>query len=81
MNYALFEDAQSVRLNPLVRLMPVFDLRCGIVTIRRKFELLIGSEPVALFTRPQLASLVEATNPDVVVNQLPETPTLVLNGR
>lgn len=81
MNYALFEDAHSVKLNPLARLMPVFDLRCGIATLRRKFELLTDGQPVALFTRPQLAPLVAAINPTITVNQLPEMPMLVLNGR
>lgn len=81
MNYALFEDTLSVRLNPLARLMPVFDLRCGIMTLRQKIEYLTGLAPYALFTRPMLAPLISALNGAVPVNQLPDAPVLLLNGR
>jgi len=81
MRYALFEDTLSVRLNPLTRLMPVFDLRCGIMTLRRKMEYVMNAPASALFTRPLLAPLTQATNPSVPVNELPAEPLLLINGR
>lgn len=81
MQYALFEDPFSVRLNPLVRLMPVFDLRCGVLTLRHKFELLMDGPAASLFTRPLLAPLTAIQNPVIPVNELPIAPLLLLNGR
>ncbi len=81
MQYALFEDTLSVRLNPLVRLMQVFELRCGILTLRHKFELMLESPAASLFTRPSLAPLTSRQNPITPVNELPVAPLLLLNGR
>lgn len=81
MHYALFEDTLSVRLNPLVRLMPVFELRCGVLTLRHKFELMMEGPATSLFTRPLLAPLTSRQNPITPVNELPVAPLLLLNGR
>ena len=38
MKVVLFEDEDVSNLYPLVYLRPVFDLRCGILTLKEKVE-------------------------------------------
>lgn len=41
MNYILFDDAARPRLLPFTHTRPVSDIRCGIMTMRERWELLL----------------------------------------
>jgi UDP-N-acetylglucosamine diphosphorylase/glucosamine-1-phosphate N-acetyltransferase len=62
MNYVLFDDHNRKNLLPLVFTRPVADIRVGILTIREKWEKLLGEKTSSL-TEPYLSdkwSLVKA---------------------
>jgi UDP-N-acetylglucosamine diphosphorylase/glucosamine-1-phosphate N-acetyltransferase len=48
MNFILFDDKMRVRLLPLVFTRPVSDLRCGILTLREKWEYYVQAQTSTL---------------------------------
>lgn len=77
----LFEDRQATRFLPLAWTRPLFELRCGIETLREALERAVGQPASALFVRPFLAPAVRERS-GLPVNELPPTgPYLFLNGR
>ncbi|MDQ7030059.1 MAG: GlmU family protein [Ardenticatenia bacterium] len=80
---ALFEDISTSRFLPLVWTRPVYDLRCGISTIREKIEAVYGHSADLLYTRPHLTA-VTAQRTGLPVNRRPaadEGTVLLLSGR
>ena len=55
MRLLLFEDEYTRRLNPLVHLRPVYDLKFGIRTIREKYQNIFEEEFETLHCREELA--------------------------
>lgn len=60
---------------------PVFDLRCGILTLREKIERRFSHYQLHLLCREHLAEITRENNPGCIVNQLPNDDILFLNGR
>lgn len=81
LNICLFEDEFTYRLLPLVHMRPVYDLRCGILTVREKYRHLFPQATFSLHCRPLLEAVVREENPGVPVNEFPSAPTLFINGR
>ncbi len=81
MQICLYEDTSCTSLYPLVYLRPVYELRCGVFTLREKIGRLMPRAKTALFTRPELRMVTEEENPGLRVNQLDEEPTWFVNGR
>jgi UDP-N-acetylglucosamine diphosphorylase/glucosamine-1-phosphate N-acetyltransferase len=77
----IFEGTHCERLHPLVYMRPVYDLRCGMETLRRKIERCYPGLPAALHCRAYLAPFVRAQNPGLPVNDLPGSSGLFVNGR
>jgi UDP-N-acetylglucosamine diphosphorylase/glucosamine-1-phosphate N-acetyltransferase len=77
----LFEDSSYTRLLPLVYLRPVYDLRCGILTLREKILNCFPKIPITLQCRKYLADLVKQQNPYLLVNEIKEETCLFINGR
>lgn len=77
----IFEDPQYVNLLPLVYTRPVYDLRCGILTLREKLVRAYPKTRLAMLCRPYLAEVVRRQNPGVEVNEVHESGCLLLNGR
>lgn len=48
MNYVLFDESRRKNLLPLTFMRPVADIRFGILTIREKWELMLGSKTSSL---------------------------------
>ena len=78
---ALFEDTASANFHPLTYTRPVYDLICGMTSLREKLLTAYGSPPHSLCCRPVLADVVRSLNPEVQVNALPSDDILFLNGR
>ncbi len=78
----LFEDERAARFLPLAWTRPVFDLRCGIWTLREAMEQAYGCAASALFVRGFLAEVTrERTGLPVNSEEPREGMCLLLNGR
>jgi UDP-N-acetylglucosamine diphosphorylase/glucosamine-1-phosphate N-acetyltransferase len=77
----LFESPDYSSLLPLVYLRPVYDLRCGILTLREKAVLNYPGIHFSLFCRTYLEDVVKQQNPDIPVNQLSVNDYLFINGQ
>ncbi len=83
MRICIFEDELYKKLLPLVYLRPVYDLKCGITTLREKIVRSFTGSAVALHSRSYLADVLKERNPGTVVNEIPPSvkDVLFLNGR
>ncbi|HTY59706.1 MAG TPA: GlmU family protein [Bacteroidota bacterium] len=77
----LFEDQFFRRLLPLVYTRPVYDLRCGMLTLREKAVKRYPGARLRLHARPYLADLLREQNPGLDVNTTEGRGCLLLNGR
>jgi UDP-N-acetylglucosamine diphosphorylase/glucosamine-1-phosphate N-acetyltransferase len=77
----IFEDDLYRRLLPLVYFRPVYDLRCGIGTLREKIVQGFVGTPVSLHCRQDLADVVRERYPELQVNRIESRDCLFVNGR
>lgn len=80
MQIIIFEDEGVWRFRPLLHLKPIYQLRCGIRSLKEKFEDALA-QPVALHTRLALQETLCESFPNALVNTVAETDVLFLNGR
>lgn len=80
-NICIFEDQKYETLLPLVYLRPVYDLRCGILTLREKIKQQFSTSTLILHTRKSLHNSVQEKNPKLNVNFFAVEDTLFVNGR
>ncbi len=80
-NICIYEDETVSNFNPLVYLRPVYELRCGIYSLRNKIENKLGAIKPILHTRKFLENLVRENNSDYEVNNFDFDDILFLNGR
>src|SRR5262245_56100382 len=83
MHIIVYEDTGIGWLGPLAQTRPVFDLRCGAVSLLERQIRCFAADSVAVLVRPELAPLCRFLLPDVPVNEpLSGDQDLVLvNGR
>jgi UDP-N-acetylglucosamine diphosphorylase/glucosamine-1-phosphate N-acetyltransferase len=60
---------------------PVYDLRCGILTLREKTSLNYPGIPLSLFCRTYLEEVMNQQNPELKVNQATGSNCLFINGQ
>jgi UDP-N-acetylglucosamine diphosphorylase/glucosamine-1-phosphate N-acetyltransferase len=77
----IFEDGRAEQLLPLTYLRPVYDLRCGITTLREKIQRAYPRTATHLHSRGYLAEVLGERAAPITVNQLPSARCLFLNGR
>jgi UDP-N-acetylglucosamine diphosphorylase/glucosamine-1-phosphate N-acetyltransferase len=77
----IFESIHCERLHPLVYMRPVWDLRCGILTLREKILHAYPGAPVQLHCRGYLAASAREQNPGIPVNTIAGNSCLFINGR
>ncbi len=70
MQICIFEDEQYLNFEPLIYSRPVYDLVCGMTTLKEKIIRAFPKEKIVLKCRPYLESFVKAENPKCKVNQL-----------
>ena len=80
-NICLFEDEGYSNLLPLVYLRPVYDLRCGILTLREKIEKRLPKHNLILHTRDYLADVMKERYPKLEINSFKSEQILFVNGR
>ena len=81
MGLFILEDSGYEQLLPLTWLRPVYDLRCGILTLRDKTLKAYGVETGGLGCRSYLGPLVAEQSPGFMVNQVEGESLLIVNGR
>lgn len=81
MHICIFEDQLAENFFPLSLSHPVYDLLCGIKTLREKILCYFPDTNYSLFCRKQLEETVKQNNPGVKVNMLEEDNYLFINGR
>lgn len=81
MHICIFEDHLYTNFFPLVYFRPVFDLRCGALTLREKIEALFPRTRVILYMRSFLFDYFEVQHPASKINCLPEGDAWFINGR
>jgi len=77
----IFEDSGYSHLYPLTLTRPVFDLKCGIFSLKEKLLQAHPERPVFLLCRESLCGLVRGQNPEASVNEMPAKTCLFINGR
>ncbi len=81
MHLCLFEDITALNFQPLTYFRPVYDLRCGIWTLRERITFFLPTFSVTLYCRQYLAPYVAEVNPDAEVNAISSASCLFVNGR
>lgn len=83
MHICIFEDEFYTRLLPLAYTRPVYDLRCGQLTLREKISRVHPDELFVLNTRDYLKDSVKERHPGSYVNEVPEDADrlFLINGR
>ncbi len=83
MRICIFEDEFYRQLQPLVHMRPVFDLRCGQLTLREKVARVYPDEIFILHSRDCLRDSVKERHPGSFVNEIPADAdrVLLINGR
>lgn len=77
----LFEDKYFSNLFPIVYLRPTYDLRCGILTLKEKYDYFFPHTKISLNCRSYLADFVKQQNPTKSVNKIDGNTCLFINGR
>jgi UDP-N-acetylglucosamine diphosphorylase/glucosamine-1-phosphate N-acetyltransferase len=83
MNICIFEDETYRKLLPLVHLRPVYDLRCGITTLKEKITRALAGNTFILHMRNYLQETQRERNKGTCVNDIPREVDrlLLINGR
>jgi UDP-N-acetylglucosamine diphosphorylase / glucose-1-phosphate thymidylyltransferase / UDP-N-acetylgalactosamine diphosphorylase / glucosamine-1-phosphate N-acetyltransferase / galactosamine-1-phosphate N-acetyltransferase len=81
MHICIFEDEQYLNFEPLIYSRPVFDLVCGMTTLKEKIIRAFPKEKVVFKCRKYLESFVRVENPKCRVNQFDNDDYLFINGR
>ena len=81
MPICIFEDEQYLNFEPLIYSRPVFDLVCGMTTLKEKVIRAFPKEKIILKCRKYLEPFVKTENPKCKVNQFDNEDYLFINGR
>ena len=81
MQLCIFEDKYSFRLEPLALYRPVYDLFCGMRSIKDKILNAYPDAKYSLHCRTYLEDFLKSKNPGIEVNNFNENSILFLNGR
>lgn len=80
-NICLFEDEDYKNLLPLVYLRPVYELKCGIFSLKEKIKNYFGNQHYFFHSRKLLQNYIREKYNDELVNNLPNAKTIFINGR
>ncbi len=78
----IFEDEFQNNLNPLTYTRPIYDLRCGILTLKEKIEKRFTDYNIILHTRDYLVNFAKRNYADRAVNTIDNSidKLLIVNG-
>lgn len=88
MRICIFEDSGVKNLYPLALTRPVFDLRCGAVTLLERLERCLPQRVASALVRPELTDLCRANHPHLQIwesvaaeDHAAQELVLLVNGR
>lgn len=81
MHICIFEDINQANLEPLTLSRPVYELVCGISTLREKITRNFPKAKVSLHCRKYLQQVLEKDYPKISVNKIDSNNCLFINGR
>jgi UDP-N-acetylglucosamine diphosphorylase/glucosamine-1-phosphate N-acetyltransferase len=81
MHICIFEDKLVDNFYPLTLSHPVYDLVCGMKTLREKILRYFPNARCTLYCRKYLEETVKQNNPGIEVNELNDDNYLFINGR
>jgi len=81
MQICIFEDEHYINFEPLVYPRPVYDLVCGVNSLREKISRAFPKAKIILHCRKYLEEIVKLENPGITVNNFPGEDILFINGR
>lgn len=79
-NICIFEDDQYFTLFPLTYLRPVFELRCGAVTLAERIRRFFPDANIVYQCRDYLVPLLTENSAGIRVNQMVNEDCLFING-
>ena len=80
MQLCIFEGINYDRLEPLIFSRPVYDLVCGITTLRDKILRAYPGVKYSLHCRPYLTSFLRSRNNGIEINSIEDDECLFVNG-
>ncbi|MCE7856689.1 MAG: hypothetical protein DYG97_09135, partial [Ignavibacteria bacterium CHB3] len=81
MPICIFEDEQYLDFEPLIYSRPVYDLICGMTSLKEKIIRAFPKEKIVLKCRHYLEPFIKTENPKCKVNQFDNDDYLFINGR
>ena len=81
MPVCIFEDHFYQQLTPLSLTRPVFDLRCGITSLKEKIIRQFPNSTIYLICRDYLKEVVSEENPNIRINEFVDDKCFFINGR
>ena len=81
MQICIFEDINYANFEPLMFSRPVYDLMCGMTSLKEKILRSYGKVKYSLHCRPYLDAIVKKENPRIPVNKIDDDQCLFINGR
>ncbi|PJA99355.1 MAG: hypothetical protein CO128_03840 [Ignavibacteriales bacterium CG_4_9_14_3_um_filter_30_11] len=81
MQICIFEDEKAEQFNPLTYSRPVYELVCGISTLREKIERHLPGSKVTLHCRKYLEDTLKKEYSKNDVNKISDKECLFINGR
>jgi UDP-N-acetylglucosamine diphosphorylase/glucosamine-1-phosphate N-acetyltransferase len=81
MQLCIFEDENYINFEPLIYSRPVYELTCGISTLREKILRSFPKYKVSFHCRNYLQPVLQQQFPNVPVNRIEENECLFVNGR
>jgi UDP-N-acetylglucosamine diphosphorylase/glucosamine-1-phosphate N-acetyltransferase len=81
MQICIFEDKNYINLEPLIYSRPVYQLVCGILTLREKILRSFPGKKYSLHCRAYLHDVLQREFPQIPVNKLTDNECLFINGR
>lgn len=81
MQICIFEDEKYINFEPLIYSRPVYELTCGISTLREKILRGFPKHKISLHCRSYLQPVLQQQYPQVPVNRIEENECLFVNGR
>ena len=81
MHLCFFEDSHASNFLPLTYFRPVYDLKCGMMSLRERSMRRLAPTSVSLFVRPYLAPLLQEENLGKEINRVRAKSCLFVNGR
>ncbi|MDI6804670.1 MAG: putative sugar nucleotidyl transferase [Bacteroidota bacterium] len=81
MKIYIFEDEGYQNFLPLTYFRPVYDLRCGALSLKEKIEKYLKNKVTGLHTRNELSGVTKESYPKKDINNFPTDYSLFINGR